>query len=468
MMIPRVWSGVFVGLVIAGLSAVVPAVAKDDQLAGWEPTALRDEIRPAFSTAANAGPDGAPALVIAMDSQIGQQGWFQKDFPVTGGKFYRIRVERRTEQVELPRRSAIVRIAWKDDQGRKVRSFPFAREMEGRPVASAEPEHPLDGLTDAAGWTTIDATYRAPEQATHAIVELHLQWAPGGRAFWSNPTFVETAPPPSRKVRLATVHYKPSGKSARENCEEFAPHLNEAARQKVDLVVLGETVPSAGVKQNSHELAEPVPGPSTDYFCEQARLNSLHLVFSLYERDGRVIYNTAVLIDPSGKLIGKYRKVCLPHGEVEAGIHPGNDYPVFETKLGRIGMMICYDGFFPEVARELTARGAEIIAWPVWGCDPLLARARANENRVHIVSSTFMDPKSNWMLSAIYDRDGTPLASAGAWGTVVVQEVDLSERRVGPYNLGDFHDMVQRHRPPAPAPTGSRAGTRQPVIPRQE
>jgi len=154
-----------------------------------------------------------------------------------------------------------------------------------------------------------------------------------------------------------------------------------------------------------------------------------------------------VLVGPDGRLIGKYRKVCLPHAEIEAGVMPGGDYPVFETKFGKVGLMVCYDGFFPEVARELAKRGAEVIAWPVWGCDPLLARARANENRVFLVSSTYMDAGANWMLSAVYGRDGTPLAAARKWGTVVLAEVDLSERHVGPYNLGDFHAMVQRHRP---------------------
>jgi predicted amidohydrolase len=154
-----------------------------------------------------------------------------------------------------------------------------------------------------------------------------------------------------------------------------------------------------------------------------------------------------VLIGPDGRVLGKYRKVCLPHSEVEAGVTPGAEYPVFETKFGKVGMMVCYDGFFPEVARELTKRGAEVIAWPVWGCDPLLARARANENRVFVVSSTYMDAGANWMLSAVYDRDGTPLAVAQKWGTVAVREVDLNGRHIGPYNLGDFHAMVQRHRP---------------------
>lgn len=429
-------------------SVFTHAVADDTIPDGWTPTAQRDEIRPAFTFVSKS--DKAPngAYVISMDGDIGQQGWFQRVFPVEGGRWYRFQVDRMTENVEVPRRSAIVRIVWQDEQGRLVPSFPFDREGTGRPVATAEPEHPLDGPTNTAGWTRVKGVYPAPPKAKQARVELHLQWAPGGKAYWSAPAFVETTAPDSRKVRLATVHYKPSGKSVRQNCEEFAPLLADAAAKQADLVVMGETIPTAGVAGQPHELAEPIPGPSTDYFRGLAKQHKLHLVFSLYERDGRAVYNTAVLIDPQGQLVGKYRKVCLPHGEVEKGIMPGHEYPVFDTRLGKIGMMICYDGFFPEVARELTNRGAEIIAWPVWGCDPLLAKARANENRVLIVSSTFMAPESNWMLSAIYDRDGTPLAVGEKWGSVVTTTIDLSDRRVGPYNLGAFHDMVQRHRPP--------------------
>ena len=138
--------------------------------------------------------------------------------------------------------------------------------------------------------------------------------------------------------------------------------------------------------------------------------------------------------------------MTLPTGEVGRGVCPGDEYPVFPTRFGKVGLMVCYDGFFPEVARRLTANGAEVIAFPVWGCNPSLASARACENHVYLVSSTYTDVASNWMLTAVYDHEGKPAAQADKWGTVIVTEVDLDER-LHWASLGDFKAEHHRHRP---------------------
>ena len=164
---------------------------------------------------------------------------------------------------------------------------------------------------------------------------------------------------------------------AAEKREQFVPLIADAAKQGADLIVLPETLTVYGSGLTYADCAESIPGPSTEFFGQLAKQHETHIVAGLMERDQHLIYNVAVLLGPDGKIIGKYRKVTLPRGEVEGGITPGNEYPVFETSFGKVGMMICYDGFFPEVARELTKNGAEIIAWPVWGCNPMRGAARA-------------------------------------------------------------------------------------------
>ncbi len=435
------------------LLACVPLTAAPVAPEGWTTAAAREELRPTFRYDPKGGPKGTGSFILEANAREGLNGWWTKTFPITGGQHYRFHALRKVTSGDSPRRTGVARVLWRDAQGKPVtHDEPSFASYRPGDHPRAEPELPSDKATNPLGWTEVADTYRAPSKAAQAVVELHFRWAANARVEWAEVSFAAVPAPAPRVVRLAAAHFLPRGaKTPATRRDAFVPIIAEAAKQRVTLLVLPEVL-TYGSGQSYAECAEPIPGPSTEFFGKLAKEHGMHLVPGLIERDRHLIYNVAVLIGPDGKILGKYRKVCLPRGEIEGGFQPGHDYPVFDTQFGKVGMMVCYDGFFPEVARELSNRGAEVIAWPVMGCNPLLGAARACENHVYVVSSTHTDASANWMISAVYGQDGKPLAQAKDWGSLAIAEVDLNKRLLWP-SLGDFKAEIPRHRPADAAPT---------------
>ncbi len=156
--------------------------------------------------------------------------------------------------------------------------------------------------------------------------------------------------------------------------QKHIPLIEEAGEKGVKILSLQEIFfgPYFCAEQDTkwYRMAEPVPGPTTERLAEYAKKYHMVMIIPVYEKamDG-VYYNTAAVIDADGKYLGKMRKIHIPHtwpGFWEKFyFKPGNlGYPVFETAYAKVGIFICYDRHFPEGARILALKGAEILFNP--------------------------------------------------------------------------------------------------------
>ena len=395
-------------LVLTFMTTMIPQMARGEESKshdGWNFIAPRAEIAP------QAAVSSAGGLVIKGNGDAIADGRWVKRVPLPAGDYLGFSARIRTSNIEMAARNVIAGLVWLDEKGDEVGNSEHASTT----VAA-----------DADGWRQIKAVYKVPPKAKQAQIELRLRWSPQGEVEFRDAQLAAASAPTPRKVKVASINHRPKGlKSAQENLESFAKYIDEAGKAKADIICLPEAMTLIGRGSDYLASAEPIPGPSTEFLGKLAAEHKSYIVAGLLERDGKGAYNTSVLIDRQGKLAGKYRKICLPRSEYDGGLAPGSETPVFDTDFGKVGMMICWDVSYPEVARELAARGADMILMPIWGGNETLCKARAIENQIPLVISSYD------LRSAIYDQAGDAKAIApdlaAKGSSVVYADLNLAE-----------------------------------------
>lgn len=183
-------------------------------------------------------------------------------------------------------------------------------------------------------------------------------------------------------VRIGLLQVE-CNRSRQENLDRAVKAIREAAAKGAQVVLLPEVFHElffiTDLDNKYFETSEPIPGPITNIMSKLAAELSVVIVAPIYESVGRsVYYNSAAVIDADGKLLGVYRKNHIPLNTIfyeKLYFKPGNlGYPVFDTRYGKIGVLICHDRHYPEGARALALNGAEILLVPSATPDKSLSR----------------------------------------------------------------------------------------------
>lgn len=198
----------------------------------------------------------------------------------------------------------------------------------------------------------------------------------------------------------------------------------------VDMIVLSELC-SFGPET---KYAEPLPGVTENFYRHLAKEHGIWLIpGSLFEKRDDKIFNTTSVINPEGEVVDRYRKI-YPFYPYEKGVTSGDRFVVFDVPGGRIGLAICYDLWFPEVSRELSCRGAEVILYPtLTGTidrpqELVLAQATAIQQQSYVFSINASGDYGNGQ-SIVVDPEGKVLYQAKNDEEIMPLEIDFSHVR---------------------------------------
>lgn len=250
-------------------------------------------------------------------------------------------------------------------------------------------------------------------------------------------------------IKVACVQMEPIIGKKQENLEKSRLLIEEAARMGARLIILPELANTGYVfetREEAFEQAEEIPsGESCNFWSQIAIRLGVTIVIGIAEREQDRLFNSAIVTGPIG-FIGKFRKIHL-WGEENLFFEPGNlGFPIFHTPLGRIGVMICYDGWFPESYRLLAMQGADIVCVPTnWiplpGQDPsreamanILAMASAHSNSLFVAAANRVGTERGQPFigqSLIVSHTGWPVAgpASAQEEEIIFAELNLSDAR---------------------------------------
>jgi predicted amidohydrolase len=230
--------------------------------------------------------------------------------------------------------------------------------------------------------------FPGPEMDLDAELRLYFRFSAGGRVRWENVALRECDSSLPRLVTIAAHHGPLTGIGTMAYWERW---LDVAGKSGSNLSLLPEVFNDLSPVQ-----AEAADGPASMLLSAKARQWGMLTCGTRYERRGDLIYNTARLFGREGELLGVYDKQVPFEPELDEGVSPGRSCEVFPTVSGKIAIMTCYDGWFPEIAQSLARKGAEIVLFPNVGYYVSLGAARAADNGVILVASSLNGPAAIW------------------------------------------------------------------------
>ena len=225
---------------------------------------------------------------------------------------------------------------------------------------------------------------RFPGKGGKCEVRLYFRFSATGKVWWDKVTLQECEPAKPRLVRIAASWGK-------HDMDFWSQWLDFAGSKGVDIAELPEMCNGKRISD-----AEPIDGPTGQLLASKAKQWKMYVSGTFYEKRGDIVYNTAIFFDRKGELVGTYEKQELYEPELDEGATPGVLSPVFETDFGKVGILICYDNWFPETIRLLSYKGAELVLIPNAGYFTDLMPARAADNGVWIVVSSLDGPAGIW------------------------------------------------------------------------